>query len=111
MGFENSQTLEGSPPPADTFQPYRPGVELLPDMDEFFESTRRIVELGECPGEFPGDQIPKGQCAVAIVTPGRLIMFDRCPAPGSIDEGIVAPMRELMPQEPPLKISVVSRGF
>lgn len=56
MGIEHVQTFEGSPPPADIFQPYAMGVELLSDMDELFESARRIVESGE----YPGEQIQKG---------------------------------------------------
>jgi len=35
-------------------------------------------------------------------------MFDKCPPPGSVEEERIAPMRELMPPEPPLKISVIS---
>lgn len=106
MGIEHVQTFEGSPSPSDIFEPYSMGVELLSDMDEFFESARRIAETGEYPGE--GEQIEKGQRAVVIVTPGRMLMFDKCPPPGSVEEERVAPMRTLMPPEPPLKISVIS---
>ena len=35
-------------------------------------------------------------------------MFDKCPPPGSVEEEKIAPMRELLPSEPPLKISVIS---
>jgi len=104
MGIEHVQTFEGAPPPADIFEPYHMGVELLSDMDELFESARRIVDSGD----YPGEQIQEGQRAVAIVTPGRLVMFDKCPPPGSVEEERSAPMRELIPPEPPLKISVIS---
>jgi hypothetical protein len=104
MGIEHVQTFEGAPPPADVFEPYHMGVELLSDMDELFESARRIVDSGD----YPGEQIQEGQRAVAIVTPGRLVMFDKCPPPGSVEGERIAPMRELMPPEPPLKISVIS---
>ena len=60
MGIEHVETFEGMPAPADIFQPYMMGVELLLDMDEFFESARRAVESGE----YPGEQIQKGQRAV-----------------------------------------------
>lgn len=82
------------------------GVELLSDMDKFFERARRSAETGEYSGE--GEQVQKGQRAVAIVTPGRVLMFDKCPPLGSVEEEDVAPMRALMPPEPPLKISVIS---
>lgn len=104
MEQEHVKSIEGSPRPSDIFEPHMPGVELLSDMDELFRTARAQLESGEVPLEGG----VKGQRAVAVVTPGRLIMFQPCPAPGSMRGEHVENARKLMPPDPPLKISAVS---
>ncbi|HJQ32811.1 MAG TPA: hypothetical protein VJ866_11555 [Pyrinomonadaceae bacterium] len=107
MEQKHVRSIEGSPRPADIFEPHMPGVELLSDMDELFRTARAQLEGGEVP--FEGGV--KGQRAVAVVTPGRLIMFQPCPPPGSVRGEPVENSKKLMPPDPPLKITAVSYTF
>ena len=104
MELKHVKSIEASPPPVDVFQPHMPGVELLSDMDALFGLARSQLRSSEPPIE----KSVKGQRAIAIVTPGRLIMYQPCPPPGSMSDAQVAPMKKLMPPAPPLNISVIS---
>jgi hypothetical protein len=104
MEQDNVQSSEGSPRPSDIFEPHMPGVDVLPDMDALFRNARGQLEGGEVP--FEGGV--KGQRAVAVVTPGRMIMFQPCPAPGTMSREAVETSRRMMPPDPPLDIAVVS---
>jgi hypothetical protein len=104
MEQQHVKSIEGSPRPSNIFEPHMPGVELLSDMDGLFRMARARVESGETLVEGAA----KGQRAVAIVTPGRLIMFQPCPPPGSIRGEPLENAKALMPPDPPLKISAVS---
>ena len=101
------RSFEGSPEPADVFEPHMPGVDLFTDMDARFRTARDTLAKGDIPGE----AFRQGQRAVAIMTPGRLIMFQPCPAPGSMPASAVEQEQRMFPPEPPLNISVVSYTF
>jgi hypothetical protein len=102
--LKHVESIEGSPRPSDIFQPHMPGVELLSDMDVLFEFAR-----GRARGEGPvAEGEAEGQRGVAVLTPGRLVMLEPCPPPGSMPDAQVEPMRKLMPAEPSLNISAVS---
>lgn len=76
-------------------------------MYEFFRQAREDAS-GEKDSE--ATQTWKkfeGQRAVAIVTPGRLVMLDPCPEPNSMPTEKVTPMKQLMPPNPPLKITAI----
>ena len=106
------RSIPGDPkPPSDIFRPHRLNVELFEDMDEFFQEARE-----DASGERDNEETRtwkkfEGQRAVPIVTPGRLIMIDPCPEPNSMPEEKVAPMRQLMPPNPPLKITAICYTF
>ncbi len=104
------KTSNAGPPPATgIFKPRYMEVEKSVDMDERFRQARRMA-AGEKTDE-SGGQVPnliEGQRAVAIVTPGRLIMLDPCPEPGTVPEKQVAEMCEIFPANNPLTISVIS---
>ena len=104
MEQNHVRSIEGSPRPSDIYEPHMPGVELLSDMDELFRTARAQLESGEVPLEGG----VKGQRAVAVVTPGRLIMFQPTAPPGSIRGEQVENAKKLMPPDPPLRISAVS---
>jgi len=104
MELKHVRSIEGSPRPDDIFEPHMPGVELLSDMDELFRAAREQLEEGE----FPEGEYAKGQRAVAIVTPGRLVMFQPCAPPGGMSGAHVEGAKQLMPPDPPLRISAVS---
>ena len=80
-------------------------------MDAFFREAREYAS-GEKDDEAtrPWKRV-EGQRAIAIVTPGRLIMFDPCPEPNSMPEEKVAPMRQLMPPDPSRKITAICYTF
>ena len=104
MEQRHVKSIEGSPSPTDIFEPHMPGVELLSDMDGLFRTARAQLESGEPLTEGAA----RGQRAVAIVTPGRLVMFQPAPPPGSMRGEHVENAKKLMPPDPPLKISAVS---
>jgi hypothetical protein len=98
------ETVEGSPRPADIYEPHMPGVDVLSNIGELFEAARRALE-GE--GE-PIENLVEGQRAVAIVTPGRMIVYQPCPPPGSMEDERIREMRRLMPPQEERKVAVVS---
>ena len=94
------KSIPGDPAPSDIFKPHRLSVELFEDMDKFFQEARENAS-----GENDNEETRtwkkfEGQRAVAIVTPGRLVMLDPCPEPNSMLEEKVAPMRQLMMTNP-----------
>jgi hypothetical protein len=119
MEQQHVKSFEGSPEPADIFQPHRLAVELLSDMDGLFEAARRLSATGEYPAE-PGGTPPeaaaelekqKGARSVVIMTPGRLLMSVPAPAPGSVSKEHEDGVRQLMPPDPPKVISVISYTY
>ncbi|HKY28431.1 MAG TPA: hypothetical protein VJM12_10885 [Pyrinomonadaceae bacterium] len=107
----NAETSTTGPPPATgIFKPRLLEVEESVDADEVFERARKLSSgklLKEEVGH-PAPNMVEGQRGVAIVTPGRLIMFDRCPEPDSMPEEQVAPICQVLPREGPLTITVIS---
>lgn len=106
MDLKHVQTIPGSPKPADLFQPYMPDVDLLSDMDALFAQARNDLTLG-CPAN-QKDPLPEGARCIAIVTPGRMIMFVPGLSPGSQSPEAIKPIQQLLPSEKPLNIAVVS---
>lgn len=99
------ESIEGSPRPADIFQPHMPGVDVLSNMDELFAEVRASLSNAEAVVE----NAAPGQRAVAIVTPGRMIMYQACPPPGSMPPEHTEPLTQgLAAAGRPLNISVVS---
>lgn len=113
MELNHVKTFEGSPRPADVFEPHLLSVELLSDMDELFKKARGMSagEHAALPDESSAEVLKAGERGVAIVTPGRLIMFDRCPEPDSVPEEKVEAMREMLPPDPPLRITAISYTY
>jgi hypothetical protein len=110
MELKRVKTFQGAPRPANVFQPHLLGVEVLSDMDEVFRIARKMAagEHGALAGESAAETLKEGERGVVIVTPGRLNMFDRCPEPGSVPEEKVEAMREMLPRDPPLRITAIS---
>lgn len=98
------KSVEGSPQPSDIFQPHMPGVDVLSNIDEIFGLARGELLNAESVIE----NSVAGQRAVAIITPGRMIVYHASPPPGGLTAEEVEPIKKLMPPEPPLNISVVS---
>lgn len=100
------KSIDGQPKPADIFQPYLQGVELFEDMDSVFLEARQFGAGEHSSPDFP--ESSRGQRAVAIVTPGRLVMRDPCPDPNTVPENELRPMLAMLPSKSPLNISVIS---
>jgi len=111
MNLENIETLPGSERPSDLFQPFMPDVDLLSDMDALFTKARSEIASGCPPGEEQEPPLPEGARCIAIVTPGRMIVSVPGLVPGSQSSEELEPIREVLPSDEPLNITVVSYTF
>jgi hypothetical protein len=105
----NAKRSTGPPPATGIFKPRLLEVEQSMDADEVFQRARKLSSgelLPEVGGAAPN--IVEGQRGVAIVTPGRLIMFDRCPEPDSMPKKEVDRACEMLPRDRPLTITAIS---
>ena len=82
------------PEPSNPFEPHMPGVDVLPDMQALFVKARNEIASGD-------------ERRVGIVTPGRMIMLQPAPPPGSIPKEFVAQVSQLLPSAKPLNITFV----
>lgn len=119
MEQQHVKTIEGSPTPSDIFEPHMPGVELFSDMDALFADARRLSATGEYPSgtsELPPEAAAqveklKGQRSVVIVTPGRIMMPVPAVAPGSMSREEEEGVRQLLPPDSPLVVTVISYTY
>jgi hypothetical protein len=91
---------DGSPPPADVFQPHMPSVHLLADMDSFFAKVRSNLAAA-----FPQET---GKCGFAIITPTRDVIGIPWPAPDKMPPDVILSARQLLPPSTRATISVIS---
>ena len=115
MEQQHVKSFEGSPEPADIFQPHMPRVELLSDMGALFEAARTLSATGEYPagGEPPAEVAAeveklKGWRSAVIVTPGRMLMTVPAPAPGTVPRDAVDSVRRMLPPDPPQAVTVIA---
>jgi hypothetical protein len=113
------RSIEGSPEPADIFEPHMPGVELFSDMDALFEEARRFAATGEPPAR-AGEPPPaaaaalekmKGKRSVVILTPGRLMLTVPTPEPENVTEEMRKGVSKLLPPDSPRIITAVSYTY
>ena len=97
-------SFEGSPRPANIFEPHMPSVDLLSDMDALFATVRRELVLAD-PPLLNQD---KGQRYICIITPGRVYLSVPCPGPGSMSPEELDFEIELLPPSRPLNITVIT---
>jgi hypothetical protein len=118
--LEHVKSFDGMPEPPDIFQPHMPGVELLSDMDAYFDAARRLSATGEYtleddeppPAEAAAEREKmKGKRSVVIVTPGRLMMTVPTPEPGSATKEMVEGVSQLLPPDPPKVVTVISYTY
>ncbi|HJQ24159.1 MAG TPA: hypothetical protein VKA60_09615 [Blastocatellia bacterium] len=110
MNLRKIETLPGSEKPSDLFQPYMPDVDLLLDMDALFSMARRQVASGCLPVE-QEPPLPEGTRSIAIVTPGRMIMFVPGLVPGSQSSERLRQIQKILPSDKPLNIAVISYTY
>lgn len=83
------------------FQPRMPEVDQPANLSDVFDKARTAAAGAE-----PAPRRPERH--VVIVTPGRLLMFQPCPAPGSMPEEQVAVIKRLIPPERQRNIAAIS---
>ena len=82
---------------------HMPEVEELPNIEEFFEKARKAAAgEGEQAPELPGRR-------VIVVTPGRMLMFQPCPPPGSMPQSQVAAIEKMI--SPKVKRNVAAIAY
>src|SRR5579859_486028 len=79
-------------------------VEAVEDVANLFAQARQAVAGGIEP--LPG--APPDQRYVVIVTPGRMLMQQPCPAPGTLPPEMVAGLEQIVPAKPPRNITVIA---
>jgi len=67
-----------------------PSVEELPDIEAFFADVREQAAGDKAQGPLPAGR------RLVLVTPGRIIAFQPCPAPGSMPADQTAPLEKLI---------------
>ena len=84
------------------FNPCMPEVEHPAALATVFDKARAAATRGV--------RRPDGSTrrCVVVVTPGRLLMLQPCPPPGTMPEEQVSGIRKLLPPEPQRKIVAVS---
>ena len=79
-----------------------PEVDELPNIEEVFAKARKAAAgEGEQPPGQPGQH-------VIIVTPGRMLMFQPCPPPGSMPHGQVASIQQMISPEVKRHIAAIA---
>src|SRR2546425_10142668 len=82
---------------------HMPEVDELPNIEELFEKARKAAagDPGLAP-EHPGQH-------VIVVTPGRTLMFQPCPPPGSMPSSQVASIQQMI--SPKVKRNVAAIAY
>ena len=80
-----------------------PEVDEVANIEEVFERARRVAdgETEQPPGNPPGRQ-------VVVVTPGRMLMLQACPPPGSMPRDQVAAMEQLISPTVRRKVAAIA---
>ncbi|MEP7284795.1 MAG: hypothetical protein ABI947_03375 [Chloroflexota bacterium] len=88
------------------FVPHMPTVDDVSDLAARFavarEVTAGITTLLEDEPALPGQRY------IVVMTPGRMLMQQPCPFPGSIPPDLVASVEEIASTETPLNITVIA---
>ncbi|HTD44010.1 MAG TPA: hypothetical protein VK687_07505 [Bryobacteraceae bacterium] len=82
------------PEPPNLFEPHMPEVDVPPDLQGVFTKARIEIASGD-------------ERRIGIVTPGRMVMLQPAPPPGSIPKEFVAQVSQLLPSAKPLNITFV----
>lgn len=89
--------------PQDIYQPHMPQVDATEKIEEIFAEARKAAR-GETrpPGAGPDERF------YVVVTPGRMVMYKPCPAPGSMSQEQTAPIERLLPPAVKRNIAVIA---
>jgi hypothetical protein len=86
--------------PGNLFEARMPEVDQPPDIAKVFDKARQAA-VGENPG-------PGSARNVVLVTPGRMLMLQPCPPPGSMPQSAVEQIERLAPSTRKRKIAVIA---
>ncbi len=85
----------------DLFEPRMPQVDQPQDINRVFDQARKSAAGEHVPGKDPSRQ-------VVLVTPGRMLMLQPCPAPGSMAPNVVSQIERLISPKVRRKIAVIA---
>lgn len=88
------------------FHAHMPRVDLVDDLPERFAAARRVTRGEEILREEHPD--PPGQRCIVVITPGRMLMKQDCPPPGSMPPEMIAAVEQIVPADPPLNVTVIA---
>ena len=82
----------------DVFEPRMPEVDVRPDIEKIFNQARKAAASGAVDGK---------SRLVVVVTPGRMLMLQPCPPPGSMPANMVGQIEKLISSKVKRKIAVI----
>ena len=89
------------PEPPDLFEPRMPEVDHLKDVHRVFDQARKSAAGEQAPVQDPSRK-------VVLVTPGRMLMLQPCPPPGSMPQKVVSQIERLVSPKVKRKIAVIA---
>jgi hypothetical protein len=89
------------PEQLDLFEPRMPDVDPRRDIHRVFDQARKSAASEHASGQDHSRQ-------VVLVTPGRILMLQPCPAPGSMPQNVVSQLERLISPEVKRKIAVIA---
>jgi hypothetical protein len=85
----------------DLFEPHMPEVDHPKDIHRVFDQARKSAAGEHAPAKDHSRQ-------VVLVTPGRMLMLQPCPAPGSMPQNVVSQIERLISPKVKRKIAVIA---
>ena len=85
----------------DLFEPHMPEVDQPKDIHRVFDQARKSAAGEHAPGKDHSRQ-------VVLVTPGRMLMLQPCPPPGSMPQDMVSQVERLVSPKVKRKIAVIA---
>lgn len=83
------------------FQPHMPDVDGPPNIEEIFDKARKAAAEDTTP--------TKGKNRhVVVVTPGRMLMLQPCPAPGMMNKQAVESVEKIMSSKTKRNVAVIA---
>ncbi len=83
------------------FQPRMPEVDESPKIEDIFKQARQVAAEGTTPGKGKNRH-------VVFVTPGRMLMMQPCPAPGSMKPEQVQAIEKIMSSKTKRNVAVIA---
>lgn len=87
--------------PPDLFEPRMPEVDHPARIHQVFDQARKSAD-----SRHDGERNPSRQ--VVLVTPGRVLMLQPCPAPGSMPKNMVSQIERLVSPKVKRRIAVIA---